>query len=495
MQMTPTELTNDFPDWKSLSGRTLDGGYELKEIVQAQAERATFRVRVLGDYSLKAAASFYLLENAEAKEQIVIWKSLQTLARKTGLSVPLGTGELPIGSKSAIYLVFQTPDETLEDVLKGRALEFEEAAEVLRSVATGLGELHANGFVHGCISPREVLAIGQDIDLSTDCLRRANAKAFVEREPAKYLAPESGPQNLTTASDIWCLGATLFEALAQKPYEPGLRAEAEALKHPFGTLVARCLEDDPEKRCTLGELDQISRSKAAPPKPKVIPPATLTVTTAEPVHVAAAEDPSKPVQTPKPTNGSVRPGLSERELPPKQANLRNEAILGGSDSEARAGTRNWVYAAGAFIVIFFTLWFIKASHRSQPKIVPAAAQSKQDNTTPVPAPAPAWPTKTLTPDSKPNAAPSEPVRTSQVNAVWRVVLFTYNRQSDAEKKAAWVNGKHADLHAEVFSPSGSGKPYLVVAGGRMTRENAVRERLRALRAGMPRDSYIQNYNR
>jgi hypothetical protein len=77
-------------------------------------------------------------------------------------------------------------------------------------------------------------------------------------------------------------------------------------------------------------------------------------------------------------------------------------------------------------------------------------------------------------------------------AVWRVVLYTYARSADADTKAHSVNQKYPGLNAEAFSPGGKGL-YLVVAGGRMTREDAerLRERVRAM--GLPRDSYIQNF--
>jgi hypothetical protein len=49
------------------------------------------------------------------------------------------------------------------------------------------------------------------------------------------------------------------------------------------------------------------------------------------------------------------------------------------------------------------------------------------------------------------------------------------------------------LHAEAFSPSGNGGPYLVAAGGRMSREEAVQMRKRVISLGLPHDVYIQNF--
>jgi cell division septation protein DedD len=75
---------------------------------------------------------------------------------------------------------------------------------------------------------------------------------------------------------------------------------------------------------------------------------------------------------------------------------------------------------------------------------------------------------------------------------WRVVLYAYTRSADAENKARSVNGKYPDLNAETFSPNG-GSPYLVVVGGRMTRDDAEHLKRRVRGLGLPRDAYIQNF--
>lgn len=528
--MTPTEISGNLPDWKSLTGKTLSGGYELKEIIEAERDKATLRVRVLGDYSLKAAASFYVLDNTQSEEQISIWETARTVQNKRNLSIPLGTGTIDFGGVSAVYLVFQTPDETLADVLEGRSLQQDEAMELMRSLAAGLETLHSVGLIHGCLSPGNVLAIGDGIELSTGCLRRANAEPIVAREPAKYLAPESAGANVTTAADVWCFGASLFEALTGKDYQARLFDEAELLKHPFGSLVACCVNPDPDKRCKLSELDRIVRSPAPVPKPKSVPVTNAPEIPAEPaVPIVAVTPPSEAaalpasprISLPSPVSATssqvpvdVSRSSSEPEKPEKLANdlpprgrpsAQPEELVGSIDSaETFRAYRGWIYGAAGFIVIFFALWLLRSSHRSQTSVsdVPQSSSSTGLKKSPVAPPTPAWPTKTLNPDAKPATQPKdnskEPLATvekpfSKGKAVWRVVLFTYNHQADAEKKVQSVNSQHPDLHAGVFSPSGSGKPYLVVVGGEMTREEAARERQRALRAGMPRDSYIQNY--
>src|SRR5579884_2373774 len=236
--MSVTEIS---PDWQTLQGTTLEGGYELKDILAAAGDHAVLRVRVLGDYTLKATAAFYVLDASLADEQLSIWQSIRFFDNRSAIAVPLGAGKLNLNGTTLAYVVYQTADETLDDAVQSRALTPEEALDAVRAIARGVGELHANGYVHGYLAPAEVRAVGDRVEISTDFIRRVNTEPVVEHKQPKYLAPESSGRNVTIAADIWCLGAVIFQALTRKSYEPALRAEAAALPHPFGTLLEGCL--------------------------------------------------------------------------------------------------------------------------------------------------------------------------------------------------------------------------------------------------------------
>jgi hypothetical protein len=76
---------------------------------------------------------------------------------------------------------------------------------------------------------------------------------------------------------------------------------------------------------------------------------------------------------------------------------------------------------------------------------------------------------------------------------WRVIAFTYNRESDAANKTATINHSHPDLHAEVFSPQ-PGR-FVVSLGGWMPVDMAKSLRQQAISEGMPPDTYAQNFHR
>jgi hypothetical protein len=73
-----------------------------------------------------------------------------------------------------------------------------------------------------------------------------------------------------------------------------------------------------------------------------------------------------------------------------------------------------------------------------------------------------------------------------------VIAFTYNREDQAQQKAAAIAQSHPDLNPSVFTPSGRA-PFLVTLGGQMSKQDAFALSGKAKRAGMPRDVYAQNY--
>jgi hypothetical protein len=79
-------------------------------------------------------------------------------------------------------------------------------------------------------------------------------------------------------------------------------------------------------------------------------------------------------------------------------------------------------------------------------------------------------------------------------AVWRVIAYTYTRRGDASQKIRQINNRWPEFKAELFSLNPGQPPYLVSIGGRMPREDALRLLRRARAAGLPADSYTQNFS-
>jgi len=372
-----------------------------------------------------------------------------------------------------VYVVLDKPDQTLAGALSKRAIEIEEADQVLSSSAGALEALHARGLVHGCISPDEVFAVGETIRLSTGSVRKIDSAPPVQIKQAKFLAPESAGENITPAADVWCMGATLLEALTRKKCDgPDCREAAAAVAEPLGRILKKCLDPDPAGRARLADLARLRAAELVRELAAVAAPAAM----------AAAPQADSTAAEQELTRIDRRRSL----VPPQRAFHRS---------------RTWVYAAVVLIVVVWLLWAGRPKHTVTP---PAPVKSAATATARGAGSGTAWQTRTLSPDGAatprgdlhPDARIAKPAKPAVANpgdpAVWRVVLYTFSRKEEAQNRAQAINGQHPGLDAQPFSPPHS-HMYLVVAGGPMTRSEAARLRLKALRQGMPRDSYIQNY--
>ena len=425
----------------------LSGGYEAGEIIQTHAQMATFRARVLGDWSARALLNFYCATGADGDEQLALWFSAKELQHQNLIS-PWAAGKLETDGASLVYVVVPGADETLADLLAERPATIEEAHELLTSLRRGLAYLHGQGWVHGHLSPEQVLAVGDSIRTSTEVAYKINTAPAMNLAKPMYIAPEAGERNMTTTADVWCLGATLFEALTQKPYSPAFFGEIAGLPAPFNEILDKCLDPNPQTRTRIERIG--ARATSVRPSPVIEP-------IPQPAPVALAPKPEAPVVA--------------------RVALRSRMEEGESDNSRKV----WIYGAVLVLILLAVLWAARSKKTSAPVATPAPQQAR--------------PTVTqATPPAAVAPAPVHKVETpAQVDAVWRVVVFTYNHQADAQRKAQSVNKRHPDLGARVFTPRRDASPYLVTVGGRMTKEQAARLRLRVIRLGLPHDSYIQNY--
>ncbi len=187
-------------------------------------------------------------------------------------------GSPVLGSPSSV-LFFVMPlidGETLRDRLRRDGpLPVDEAVRLIRELADALEYAHGAGILHRDLKPENVMlsrghAMLADFGIARtpesdgdDRLTRTGSSVGT---PA-YMSPEqaTGERELTPASDVYGLGAILFELLAGEPPFTGPNAqailvkrfttEAPALRTMRGdtpasceTAVARALASDPDQR-------------------------------------------------------------------------------------------------------------------------------------------------------------------------------------------------------------------------------------------------------
>jgi eukaryotic-like serine/threonine-protein kinase len=508
----PIETPIDTPNWTGLEGKVLEGGYEIEQCFRAGERSASFKIRVLGDRFTSAVAEFSA-QGTVTPEQIALWNDAVQL-RHPNLSSPLAAGILEYAGAALPYRVLVRPDETLGGVVKERSLTPAEVREVLNTLVNALEYLHGCGFTHSQVSPAQVLAIGDSIKLSTGSIRRINT-------------PLEGEENPAPAGDVFGLGRTVFEVLTQKPCAEGCREEAAKLPAPFDWIVERALDPEAQTRCNLADIRAMLAGRQVRPavKPEQVKPEPVkpvptplaaersaaavvggaAAVTASPLRSAPASvgrRPVTPVETPRSAPRSASRGPSAQRPIDTPHLLRRERR---DESRGTSPFKKSAYLLLALLVAVCVLWLARPKHSGPHPTVNSSAVKPVVQTPgkPVGTASSAWPTRAVGPPAANNsrAAVQNAAKVSSVapatthGDVWRVVSFTYNRESDAQKRVDSINGKYPGLHPEVFSPRGNGGPYLVVLGGRMTRDEATRLRQKARSSGLPRDSYIQNYSR
>ncbi|MGK5638595.1 protein kinase domain-containing protein [Streptomyces sp. URMC 126] len=217
------------------------------------------------------------------------------------------------------------PSRTLGDVLKQGPVSPEEAARIGRGMIAALRAAHAADVLHRDVKPGNVL-LGDDgrVVLTDFGIAHLAGNSTLTKTgemvgSIDYIAPERvrgarpGP-----ASDLWALGATLYEAvegrtpyhrptpvetayaIAVDPLEPPLRAG------PLTRLIETLLSRDPDLRPPADLVEQILREPAAEPG-TVRHPTRETDGTVERSEAAAGLTPPRPLPGAEPSASVAAP--------------------------------------------------------------------------------------------------------------------------------------------------------------------------------------------
>jgi serine/threonine protein kinase len=440
-------------NWNDLEGVSL-GRHWLKVCLQSSADDAWYLIRY--DASRDAAIRVRDAAAPDAESQLDLWR------RATAIEHPhlvrmLDAGRADAEGDAVIYCVCEYPDEFLAGTLAERPLLPSEAREVLDASLSALDFLHDHGLIHSAIEARQIQAFGDTIKLPSDTLRVSG--------------PDAPPE-----SDLRALGVMLHEVLTREPPRADAHTDFSYLPEPFRSIIRHTAK--PDAPCwTIADI----RTHLNPPPPKPAPEPEP-----EPVAVAAAVAETAPVALPRPAE---RPTL-----PPPRA--RAELPV------ERGFPLKWIPVAGLAAAAVLGAFVLRSPDR--PNAAPAApgpvVRTAPPVTAPKPAPAsapaitPQPPKPSAFPESRADRTGTPDARPSTGARIWRVIAYTYNGRTNAEKKARSLTAKHPAWRPEVFAPKGDRPPYLVSLGGRMTLAEAERIQRDARSKGLPRDTFVRNYS-
>lgn len=192
-------------------------------------------------------------------------------------------------NENSPYLVMTYCPETVGNKV-GKMSEID-VWELIKDVSAGLEYLHKMDIVHRDIKPDNILKNDQGMYVISDfglsqkmrsTLRRASARNNQGKDSMSgtvgYMAPEmfSAKPNAVKATDVWALGATIYEVITgEMPFcgQGGVMelhgAELPDLPSNYGAtlsnLMHRCLAKDAWDRPTAKEINEIAHSVCPDP--------------------------------------------------------------------------------------------------------------------------------------------------------------------------------------------------------------------------------------
>jgi TonB family protein len=239
-------------------GQVVNGKFPLLQWLGGSEQSAVFRTQLPGQPPQAAAIKLISADTGSAEPQVSRWQFAATLAHAHLLRV-FQAGQCQINNTPLLYMVMEYAEEDLSQVLPSRPLSPEEAGEMLPPLLDAISFLHGKGLVHGRIKPSNIMAVADQLRLSSDSIHALGESAGPSRPPTAFDAPEVARGETSRAADVWSLGVTLVRCLSQGPqvrenYNPIEQGIAQTIPEPFRYIARECLRPDPKARCTLADI-------------------------------------------------------------------------------------------------------------------------------------------------------------------------------------------------------------------------------------------------
>jgi len=243
--------------WKQWEGRVVIGGFQLRQYLGASDHSAVFLTERGEREPQKAAIKLISADPSSAELQLSRWRLAAKLSHPHLIRL-FQMGRCQLGNIGLLYVVMEYAEENLSQVLPYRPLTPAETRDMLDAALDALAYLHGKGFAHGHVKPANIMAVNDQLKLSSDGLCPMGEPSGVG-DAGIYQPPETASGRISPAGDVWSLGMTLAEALTQRlpvwarkeQEEPVL---PEALPAPFFEVIHHCLRRDPQNRWTAADI-------------------------------------------------------------------------------------------------------------------------------------------------------------------------------------------------------------------------------------------------
>jgi TonB family protein len=257
--------------WKTYEGQVADAQFHLRRYLGGSDHAAVFLTEYGEGEAQQAAIKLIPAEPDSAETQISRWRQAAKLSHPNLLRI-FQAGRCRLGDRNMLYVVTEYAAEDLSQILPRRPLTPSETRDMLGPILDALAYLHSNGFVHGHLKPANIMAVDEQLKISSDGLCRAGRPSSGRSKPGTYDAPEFSSGAASPAGDVWALGMTLVEGLTQRlPTWEHIREEEPSLPDnlppEFRDLARHCLHRDPVRRWTVADLTRWLQPAAIAPTP------------------------------------------------------------------------------------------------------------------------------------------------------------------------------------------------------------------------------------
>lgn len=167
--------------WKQWEGVCLAGEYSLDEWLGeclGESGPAAFYRTSFGTDHRPTVLKLIPADAVDSELQLELWRDLRVLSHPALLQL-LDFGYCPPegdAGEGFLYALYEFPEDTLEAALSNAPLTEIEKRDIREAAAGALLYLHGHGFVHGAIDAGHVVAVGNQIKLLSDTVRRASSE-------------------------------------------------------------------------------------------------------------------------------------------------------------------------------------------------------------------------------------------------------------------------------------------------------------------------------
>jgi TonB family protein len=360
--MAQTQAVAMVENWQQWDGRIVNGKFPLRYLGCSE-QSAVYLTELEG---APVAIKLIPADSPQASMRIARWKLAGRLSHPNLVRL-FETGLWHADNEQdMLFAVMEYCEESLAGVLRQRPLTSAETREMLVPALDALNYLHSQDILHGQVKPPNIMAMADQLKLSSDGVHRTN-EADHSGVPGPYDPPEKSTGTVSLSGDIWSLGVTLVEALTNRlpARDKNRELELMELAPPFDAIAKGCLNPDPEGRLSITAIRNLLAGASAEAKPETKP-----VAMPEAKAIAVFEVPSSPERPTAPS------GSAPATLPSPDKSAVGTAF---------AGKRGLVLISAVVLLILAIVVGMhltrKSSETPQPATATVAQQDKASGAT------------------------------------------------------------------------------------------------------------------